>query len=74
MGYSLGLGFPPSTGEWDALDFQPNGSTEILPGMVFHVIPAIALPRAYIGISETVLVTAWGHEVLTSSPCTMRVV
>jgi len=74
MGYSLGLGFPPRTGEWDALDFQPDGTTEIRPGMVFHVIPAIALPRAYIGFTETVLVTDRGHEILTSYPCTMRIV
>lgn len=74
MGYSLGLGFPPRTGEWDALDFQPNGTTEILPGMIFHVIPAVMLPRAYVGFSETVLVTEQGYEVLTSYPRAMRVI
>lgn len=74
MGYSLGLGFPPRTGEWDALDFQPGGRTEILPGMIFHVIPAVVLPRAYVGITETVLVTERGHDVLTSYPRTMRII
>ncbi len=74
MGYSLGLGFPPRWGEWDTLDFQPNGKTEVLPGMVFHVIPAIPLnPQATIGFTETVLVTEQGREVLTTYPRTFRV-
>ncbi len=74
MGYSLGLGFPPRWGEWDTLDFQPNGEAELLPGMVFHVIPAIPLnERATIGFTETVLVTDRGNEVLTTYPRTFRV-
>lgn len=74
MGYSLGLGFPPRWGEWDTLDFQPHGKIEILPGMIFHVIPAIPLnERATIGFTETVLVTEGGHEVLTTHPRTFRV-
>lgn len=74
MGYSLGLGFPPRWGEWDTLDFQPGGKTEVLPGMVFHVIPAIPLrPDATIGFTETVLVTPTGHEILTTFPRTFQV-
>jgi Xaa-Pro dipeptidase len=67
MGYSLGIGYPPRWGEWDTLDFQPNGMTELQPGMIFHVIPGVLLnPKATVGFSETVLVTDSGHEVLTS--------
>jgi Xaa-Pro dipeptidase len=74
MGYSLGLGFPPIWGEWDTLAFNPNGKTELLPGMVFHVIPAIPLnERATIGFTETVLVTDKGNEVLTAYPRIFRV-
>lgn len=74
MGYSLGLGFPPRWGEWDTFDFQPDGQMEIVSGMVFHVVPTIPLnPQAAIGFSETVLVTEQGHEVLTTSPRTFRV-
>lgn len=67
MGYSLGIGYPPRWGEWDTLDFQPNGMTALQPGMIFHVIPGVLLnPKATVGFSETVLVTDSGHEVLTT--------
>lgn len=66
MGYSLGIGYPPGWGEWDALDLQKNGMTALKAGMVFHLVPGIVLnPRARIGFSETVLVTEQGAEVLT---------
>jgi Xaa-Pro dipeptidase len=75
MGYSLGIGYPPRWGEWHALDFQPNGETELKPGMAFHIIPGVVLnPKATIGFSETVLVTEEGHEVLTSVPREFRVI
>jgi Xaa-Pro dipeptidase len=74
-GYSLGLGFPPKWGQHDVLDFQPNGKTPIVPGMVFHLAHIIPLnPKAQIGFSETVVVTDQGNEILTSYPRTFRVV
>jgi Xaa-Pro aminopeptidase len=36
--------------------------------MVFHLPPAIRLPERCLGLSEAVLVTDTGHEVLTSFP------
>jgi len=75
MGYSLGIGYPPRWGEWHVLDLQPNGQTELKPGMIFHMIPGILLnPTATIGFSETVLVTPAGHEVLTSYDREFKVV
>ncbi len=60
-GYSTGIGFPPRTAEWDALDFNEQEDWELRQGMVFHML---ALANGF-GISETVAVTANGIERLT---------
>lgn len=62
-GYSTGIGFPPRTAEWEALDFNEQEDWELKEGMVFHML---ALASGF-GISETVLVTQNGIERLTSS-------
>jgi Xaa-Pro dipeptidase len=62
-GYSTGIGFPPRTGEWEALDFDEQSDWEVREGMVFHML---ALAGGF-GISETVAVTATGIERLTSA-------
>ena len=62
-GYSTGIGFPPRTAEWDALDFNEQEDWEIKEGMVFHML---ALACGF-GISETVAVTSSGIERLTRS-------
>ena len=62
-GYSTGIGFPPKTGEWEALDFNEQEDWELKEGMVFHML---ALASGF-GISETLAVTATGIERLTSS-------
>jgi Xaa-Pro dipeptidase len=75
MGYSLGIGYPPRWGEWHVLDLQPNGQTELKPGMIFHMIPGVLLsPTATIGFSETVLVTEAASEVLTGYDREFKVV
>ena len=61
-GYSTGIGFPPRTAEWDALDFNEQDDWELKEGMVFHML---ALAEGF-GISETVLVTAASVERLTA--------
>ena len=60
-GYSTGIGFPPRTAEWDALDFNEQEDWELREGMVFHML---ALACGF-GISETIAVTATGIERLT---------
>ncbi len=60
-GYSTGIGFPPRTAEWEALDFNEQEDWELREGMVFHML---ALASGF-GISETVLVTEDGIERLT---------
>lgn len=62
-GYSTGIGFPPRTAEWEALDFNEQEDWEVQEGMTFHML---ALAKGF-GISETVLVTKSGVERLTGS-------
>lgn len=62
-GYSTGIGFPPRTAEWEALDFNEHDDWELKQGMVFHML---ALASGF-GISETVAVTDTGIERLTPS-------
>jgi Xaa-Pro dipeptidase len=60
-GYSTGIGFPPRTAEWDALDFNEQEDWEVKEGMVLHML---ALACGF-GISETIAVTSTGIERLT---------
>lgn len=62
-GYSTGIGFPPKTAEWEALDFNEQHDWELREGMVFHML---ALAGGF-GISETIAVTRTGIERLTPS-------
>ena len=62
-GYSTGIGFPPRTAEWDAVDFNEQEDWELKENMVFHML---ALAQGF-GISETVLVTSDGIERLTAA-------
>lgn len=61
IGYSNGI-------EWsqaNVLSIEPNNSTILVPGHIFHCIPIVYLPGwGYIGASEQVLVTEDGCEVL----------
>lgn len=61
-GYSIGIGFPPRTGEWDIADFNEQEDWPLRENMVFHML---ALAQG-VGISETVLVTKTGIERLTA--------
>ena len=75
VGYSVGLNFPPDWGEGYFLDLKPGATTELRPGMVFHVPPTMRLAgEAPIAISETVLITEDGREVLTDYPRELIVV
>lgn len=67
-GYSIGLGFPPSWEDGPAIIRQ--GAHFILePGMVFHTSTTFRdIARYGVTVSETVLVTQNGCEVLTDVP------
>lgn len=68
-GYSVGIGFPPSwVGGSGVIGLRPGGTMEIREGMVFHVLSWLLgtdLPD-YV-VSDTVIVTAGGGEVITSA-------
>ena len=66
-GYSVGLNFPPDWGEGVFLDLRNGNRTELEPGMVFHCPQAMRLGDSRPStVSETVLITANGCEVLTT--------
>jgi Xaa-Pro dipeptidase len=65
FGYSIGLGFPPT---WtDGPMYLGEGNDrELEEGMTFHTPISLRIPgRKIVGLSESVLVTEWGCEVLT---------
>lgn len=68
-GYSVGIGFPPSwVGGSGVIGLRPGGTMEIREGMVFHVLSWLLgtdLPD-YV-VSDTVIVTTGGGEVITSA-------
>lgn len=68
-GYSVGFGFPPSWNEGHIVSLRKGDRTRLEPGMAFHLPVAL---RDYgiscVGLSETVLVTDKGCEVLTRYP------
>lgn len=68
-GYSIGIAFPPDWSEAKTLMLRTGEERELKPGMVFHFLPAVFEYEQFgIGVSETVLITEDGHEVLTDVP------
>jgi Xaa-Pro dipeptidase len=68
-GYSVGVTFAPDWGEGYLLDLKAGDPTVLVPGMVFHIPSSIRTPGSQaVGISETVLVTEGGPEVLADLP------
>ena len=69
LGYSVGIGFAPDWGEGHIIHLNVGDQSVLEPGMVFHMPPALRrYARWGVGMSETVLVTESGCEVLTSFP------
>ncbi len=65
-GYSLGAAFPPDWSEAQTFQLREGETRELQPGMIFHILPTIFdYPKHGLGVSETVLITRDGHEVLT---------
>lgn len=66
-GYSVGLSYPPTWGEGHMIDLKKDDSRPLQPGMVFHMPPALRKYNEYgVGVSETILVTENGCDVLTN--------
>jgi Xaa-Pro dipeptidase len=72
LGYSVGIGFAPDWGEGHIIHLNENDPSVLEPGMVFHMPPALRRYAQWgVGMSETVLVTETGCEVLTHFPRTV---
>ena len=66
--YSVGLGFPP---DWNdaPLCVQENADFELRPGMCFHATTSLRQGGQFgTAMSETVLITERGNELLTDAP------
>jgi Xaa-Pro dipeptidase len=73
-GYSVGVAFAPDWGEGHIVSLRKDDPTELVPGMVFHIPPALrSFQRLCVGFSETVLVSETGCEVLTDHPRKLHV-
>lgn len=65
LGYSVGISFAPDWGEGAILGLNKGITTELAPGMAFHLPPALRIyGRFTVGVSETIVVTETGHRVL----------
>jgi Xaa-Pro dipeptidase len=65
LGYSTGISFAPDWGEGAILGLNRGITTELAPGMAFHIPPALRIyGRFTVGVSETVVITESGHRVL----------
>lgn len=67
IGYSVGIGYPPSWVEKSA-SIRPGDTTKLQRNMVFHMIPGIWFDDYGIEISESFVVTENGAEVLADFP------
>jgi Xaa-Pro aminopeptidase len=74
-GYSVGINYPPDWGEGWLMSIWDGDERPLRPGMTFHLVPGVYdLGRYTIIISETVLVTEQGCDVLTRFPRDLFVV
>lgn len=73
-GYLVGIGFPPSwVGGSAVLGIRAGGDVEIVPGMTFHLMSWVTRPAGHV-VSDTVLVTETGAELLTTTPRELTVI
>jgi Xaa-Pro aminopeptidase len=68
-GYSVGINYAPDWGEGHIMSIWDGDERPLRAGMTFHLVPGLhELGRYAITISDTVLVTESGCEVLTRFP------
>jgi Xaa-Pro aminopeptidase len=67
IGYAVGLNYPPDWGE-HTMSLRPGDTTELEPGMTFHMIVGMWMDGWGYELSETFHVTEQGAECLSSFP------
>ncbi len=66
-GYSVGINYPPDWGEGQIMSIWDGDERPLRRGMTFHLVPGVYdLGRYTLIISDTVLVTEHGCEVITN--------
>lgn len=74
-GYSIGIALPPDWSEARTMMLRGGEKRPLQPGMVFHFLPAVFEYKEYgVGLSETVLITETGYEILTDVEQQLHVV
>lgn len=72
-GYSIGISFAPDWGEGGILSLYTGVTTELKPGMTFHIPVAVRIYGQFtVGVSETVVVTESGCRALGRTERPMR--
>jgi Xaa-Pro dipeptidase len=67
VGYSIGISFAPDWGEGGILNLYTGVTTELRPGMTFHLPVAVRIYGQFtVGVSETVVVTETGCKPLSA--------
>ena len=66
-GYGIGLSYPPDWGERN-ISIRQGETTEFAPGMTFHFMPALWQDDWGLEITESVLITENGYELLANVP------
>lgn len=68
-GYSVGVNYPPDWGEGHIMSIWEGDERLLRAGMTFHLVPGFYdLGRYEIAVTDTVLVTDSGCEVITNYP------
>ncbi|KAA3448102.1 hydrolase [Mesorhizobium sp. SARCC-RB16n] len=67
IGYSIGIGFPPTWGERTA-SLRESDRTMLEPGMAFHMMPGLWLDDIGIVLTQSFVVNEFGREDLTTFP------
>lgn len=60
--YGIGLAFPPSWGEAEVANLRPGDDMTVLPGMTFHLVPALTSDFSTACCSMPILITETGVE------------
>jgi ectoine hydrolase len=66
-GYAIGLSYPPDWGE-RTMSLRPEDTTVLRPGMTFHLMPGLWLDDGGIEITEPILITDRGADLLARTP------